>query len=515
MGATPSASQTLATSAAGNGNVPFITGRHCSRPSVLTCSSVLMSMSRSRTFTLASVRGESRYTSSLSCARPGASALKRPSASPKLAPKVRHSQRGMIASIEWLRQGDTCAHNRQLRGVRSAPSGLLFRGMLRSCLLAPGSSPAMAFLSQRRGDERTDGSQLAWRDAMRIGTRRRLELLGRVVGASILVGSAYGALINVAAYGVPRFGILIGAIHGFLLGSTIGSLEIFGTRVRLGRAVEQAPFLVTLLIKALIYGSIIAFVNIVEPGTRLVHVPLGTGPMQLVSIIFSFAVTGAVIFMLQISQIVGGRTLRDWVMGRYHRPRREERFFLFIDIAGSTALAERIGPVAVHRFLNGVFLLASDPVDDYRGEIYQYVGDEMVITWMEREGRLGARPIRCFAAIEAVLEAAAPDFLRDFGVAPRVRGALHFGSVVVGEVGGRKRDIVFHGDAMNTTSRLEHLARELDQRLVISDDAWCRLPIPDDWAFEDLGPHALRGRSRPVQVYAASRITPLREVSIC
>ena len=201
---------------------------------------------------------------------------------------------------------------------------------------------------------------------MRIGTRRRLELLGRVVGASVFLGGVYGALLNVAAYGTPRFGILIGAIHGFLLGSTLGLLEIFGTRSRLGRAVEQAPFLVTLLVKALTYGSIIAFVNIVEPGTRLVHVPLGTGPMQLVSIIFSFAVTGAVIFMLQISQIIGGRTLRDWVMGRYHRPRQEERFFLFVDIAGSTALAERIGPVAVHRFLNRVFLLASDPVDDYR-----------------------------------------------------------------------------------------------------------------------------------------------------
>ncbi|HKW94159.1 MAG TPA: adenylate/guanylate cyclase domain-containing protein, partial [Methylomirabilota bacterium] len=158
--------------------------------------------------------------------------------------------------------------------------------------------------------------------------------------------------------------------------------------------------------KVLIYGSLIAFVNIVEPGTRLLHVPLGTESLQLVSVIFSFAATGAVIFMLQISQIIGGRTLRDWVLGRYHRPRREERFFLFVDIVGSTALAERVGPVGVHQFLNRVFLLASDPVDDHRAEIYQYVGDEMVITWIGKVGRLGARPIRCFAGIEAALKAA-------------------------------------------------------------------------------------------------------------
>src|SRR5262249_11599801 len=74
------------------------------------------------------------------------------------------------------------------------------------------------------------------------------------------------------------------------------------------------------------------------------------GPLQLVSVIFSFGVTAAFIFMLQISQIIGQRTLRDWVLGRYHRPRQEHRFFLFIDIAGSTTLAERLGPVAVINF---------------------------------------------------------------------------------------------------------------------------------------------------------------------
>lgn len=49
---------------------------------------------------------------------------------------------------------------------------------------------------------------------------------------------------------------------------------------------------------------------------------------------------------------------------------------------------------------------------------------------------------------------------------------------------------------------------------VISVDARHRLPIPDDWAFEDLGPHALRGRSRTVQVDAVSRVNPLSEVPI-
>jgi adenylate cyclase len=339
---------------------------------------------------------------------------------------------------------------------------------------------------------------------MRTGTARRLGILGRVVAAGMLLGSTYGALLNFVAYGALQSGIPIGAIHGFLLSSTIGWLEIFGTRTRPGRVIERAPFLVTLLVKGFLYGSMIAFVNIVEPGTRLLHVPRGGGSVQLVSVIFSFGATLAFIFMLQISQIIGGRTLRDWVLGRYHRPRREERFFLFVDIAGSTALAERIGPVAVHQFLNRVFVLASDPVDDHRGEIYQYVGDEMVVTWTEAEGRPEGRPIACFAAIEAGLAAATPEFVRDFGLAPRVRGALHVGPVVVGEVGARKRDIVFHGDVMNTTSRLEQVARELDRRLVVSADAMGRLAEAERYALEDLGARVLRGRASPIQIYAVT-----------
>lgn len=336
------------------------------------------------------------------------------------------------------------------------------------------------------------------------GTRRRLWLLGRIALAGTLLGSAYGVLLNFAAYRAPQLGIAIGAIHGFLLSASIGWLEVFGTRTRPGRAIEQAPFLVTLLAKGLVYGSMIAFVNVFELGTRLLGVPVGAGPAQVVSVVFSFGATWAFMFMLQISRIIGGRTLRDWVLGRYHRPRQEERFFLFVDIAGSTTLAERIGPVAVHQFLNRVFVLASDPVDDHRGEIYQYVGDEMVITWTEAAGRTASRPIACFAAIEAALEAAEPDFVRDFGAAPRVRGALHVGPVVVGEVGGRRRDIVFHGDVMNTTARLEQVARELDRRLVISADAVGRLGGAGGYPVEDLGARMLRGRASPVQIYAVT-----------
>lgn len=91
------------------------------------------------------------------------------------------------------------------------------------------------------------------------------------------------------------------------------------------------------------------------------------------------------------------------MLGRYRRPRSKERFFLFVDIVGSTPVAERLGAHSVHRYLDRISQLASDPIDDHDGEVYQYVGDAIVITWTLAEGRAEARPLACFFAIEAAM----------------------------------------------------------------------------------------------------------------
>jgi adenylate cyclase len=80
--------------------------------------------------------------------------------------------------------------------------------------------------------------------------------------------------------------------------------------------------------------------------------------------------------------------------------------------------------------------------------------------------------------------------------------------VIAGEVGGSKRDIVFHGDVMNTTSRLEQVARELGRPFVVSGDALGRLANTGQYALDDLGEHALRGRTSPIRVYAVAASPP-------
>src|SRR5262249_56453213 len=107
---------------------------------------------------------------------------------------------------------------------------------------------------RRRGRRRRE-HQLQWlsnrtltkgASDMSAGTRRRLRLLGRIMLFGTLIGVAYSLILQLTVYGVPLTGAMIGAIHGLLLSGTIGALEIFGGRTPPGRAVEPAPFLVTL-----------------------------------------------------------------------------------------------------------------------------------------------------------------------------------------------------------------------------------------------------------------------------
>jgi len=343
---------------------------------------------------------------------------------------------------------------------------------------------------------------------MRGATRRRVRFLVRILIVGTLVGVGYGGLINLAVGRSGFTGSLAGAVHGATITAVIGSIEILWLPTRHGLSLQRAPFLVMFAVRWLVYGAVITAVNVGALGARVIGASTGATSLTPLSVIFSFVATFGFLFVFEISNLMGRRTLWNIVLGRYHRPRSEERFFLFVDIVGSTSLAERIGPAAVHRFLDRVFRLASDPIDDYGGEIYQYVGDEMVVTWTVAAARRDARPIACFFAIRTALDEAAPEFEREFGAAPGLRAALHAGPVISGEIGGSKRAIVFHGDVMNTAARLEQATRDLGRRFIVSADALSRLAGAERYAVEPLGPQALRGRAAPVEVYACAEGPP-------
>jgi adenylate cyclase len=119
-----------------------------------------------------------------------------------------------------------------------------------------------------------------------------------------------------------------------------------------------------------------------------------------------------------------------------------------------------------------------------------FVGDEVIVTWPENVGAIDCRPLRCFMAMREELSRASGQLEGEFGAAPRIRGSLHFGPVIVGEIGDVKRAIVFNGDVMNTAARLEELSRSVEGGFLAA--SLHRLAILDLTRFLDASRSPLR-----------------------
>ena len=326
---------------------------------------------------------------------------------------------------------------------------------------------------------------------------RKLRLL-----AAIIVGSVIGAICFVLARGfISPAGIEIGVLYGLLLSVAIGGISQFVLEGPMRGWLRSLSFTASLISRSAIYAAIIIPILFFQLGEVLAGIPVD--PLHKgfwISIAYSVAFVILANLVIGTVNIIGPRAFLNFITGRYHSPVEEDRFVLFVDIAGSTGLAERLGGVAIHRLLDRTFRLLTLAVVDYRGEVLDYVGDEVIVTWRERDGAVDCRPLRCFAAMRHELAGASDQFEREFGAVPRIRGSLHFGPVIVGEIGDVKRAIVFNGDVMNTAARLEELSRTVDGGFLASRTAMERFGSVPPFAIRDLGRLPIRGRIDGIDV---------------
>jgi adenylate cyclase len=329
----------------------------------------------------------------------------------------------------------------------------------------------------------------------------RLERKLRFFAAIIVVGTLAGLAANLAQGRSSPTSMLVGAGYGFLMCISIGTLELFVFDGRMREWLNDLSFTANLLVRSAIYAAIITLIQSLQLGEVIAGMPRDPAPQTFWSgFALSAAIAVAMNLGFSIANIIGPRALLNFVTGRYHSPVEENRFVLFVDIAGSTGLAERLGGVGIHRFLDRTFRLLTEAVVDWRGEVLDYVGDEIIVTWPEATGAVECRPLQCFVAMREVLVEAAGVFEREFGAAPKIRGSLHFGPVIIGEIGEVKRAIVFNGDVMNTAARLEELSRNVDGGFIASRAAMERFASAPPFAIRDLGRLPIRGRADGIDV---------------
>lgn len=329
----------------------------------------------------------------------------------------------------------------------------------------------------------------------------RLERKLRLLAVIIAVGTFAGLVVNLAQGRTSPASMVAGIVYGIFMSVAIGGVELFilggPMRVWLG----GLSFTANLIVRSTIYAAIIMIIQFSQSGEVIAGLPLETSKQNFWSgFIYSAVISVLMNLIFGIAYIIGPRTFLNFITGQYHTPVEENRFVLFVDIAGSTGVAERLGGVGIHRFLDRTFRLLNLSVVDYRGEVLNYVGDEVIVTWPERSGAIDCRPLRCFMAMRDELTLASSQLEREFAAAPRIRGSLHFGPVIVGEIGDIKRAIVFNGDVMNTAARLEELSRKVEGGFLASRAAIERFSSTLPFAVRDLGRFAIRGRTHGIDV---------------
>jgi adenylate cyclase len=346
-------------------------------------------------------------------------------------------------------------------------------------------------------------------------TRTRLQIVAVVALIAALAAVTIGWLRSHVEGFVYDFAELENGVrNGMTVGTLLAAVDLFYVQGPRGAWLRRLSFGRAVLIRALLYTAIIvasfAFNRLLfgllhgfeRSGLDYFGLPL------LRDTIIAFVIFLVISEFLQMRRVIGGRTLNALLLGRYHRPVREDRVFLLVDIKGSTALAERLGDERAHAFITSAFFDIDQPILEHGGEVYSYVGDGLIVSWPLARGVEDGRCLLCYLAIRATLAGRAHHYRQRYGIAPEIRAVLHAGPIVAGECGDAKLSIVYLGDTLNAAARLEETAKALDRACLVSGDLLRRTPLPATLAAEPLGPIALRGRQRPIDTYALEAAGP-------
>ncbi|MGH7388616.1 MAG: CHASE2 domain-containing protein [Candidatus Rokuibacteriota bacterium] len=196
-----------------------------------------------------------------------------------------------------------------------------------------------------------------------------------------------------------------------------------------------------------------------------------------------------------------GRRIRAEAPGL--RGERREVSVLFSDLRGFTTMSETLSAEQVATRLNEYFPAMTEAIFAHGGTINDFIGDAVMAIFGapldDPDHALNA--VRSALAMERALAALNARWAAD-GVAPLRMGiGVHSGPVFAGNVGGRARmKYTVVGDTVNVGARVEGLNKELGTTILITEETYARIGPGVD--AEDRGAMVVKGRARPVRVYA-------------
>jgi adenylate cyclase len=336
--------------------------------------------------------------------------------------------------------------------------------------------------------------------------KRKLKLLLTIC----VISSISGVVYQIVDIDQINFG---GIYLGLNLGLGFGILELFILSTY-QQQFQRLPFFWHLLIKSLLYtfiilivaGPIFLLLELREGGEVHAFQNNLLSPGFYSLIVYTLIMYTLLVFYMQVNRMVGEGVLIKFLWGRYYKPVKEERVFMFLDMKSSTTVAEKLGLQKYYALLDEFYHGITIPVLKNKAEIYQYVGDEVVFTWKTKSGVKDLNCVKIFFDIMDQLDQKHEKYLDKYGLVPEFKAGVHFGDIITAKIGDLKRVIVYNGDVMNTTARIQELCNQYNCKLLISGSLLEKLDLGTTYRSTFLDSVKLRGKEFEIDLHCVEKV---------
>ncbi len=299
--------------------------------------------------------------------------------------------------------------------------------------------------------------------------------------------------------------VVLGVLYGVILGLTGYYLErkIFW-KLSLGKVILfKALGSLALLTVLLWLLRFVLFDVFISPSLYLPGITLNEASWEYffyLLLIYYFFMTLIISFINQVNKKYGPGVLVPLLLGRYRNPKEEERIFMFMDLKSSTTTAEKLGHLRYSSFIRDCFVDVNEVLFPFCAQVYQYVGDEIVVMWPEDEGLKDHLCIRFYFACKKQFQHRAGYYMTNYGFLPDFKAGVHMGKVTAVEIGEIKKDIAYHGDTLNTSARIQSVCNEYNKDFLVSEYLLGKTEKDQRMKTEALGRILLRGKTEKIGI---------------
>lgn len=290
---------------------------------------------------------------------------------------------------------------------------------------------------------------------------------------------------------------------GLIMGILWGLLEIADHKfIKKQRRSFGATVFTKTIIYSLIFIVVTFFAAWIGSDSRDLALAYSLSNISLGNFIYFLLASFLYHFFKQMNKKFGSGILLKYLFGKYFNPKEESRIFMFLDLKSSTSIAENLNHILYSKLLQDCFNELTIPVIQNKGQIYQYAGDEAIITWIKEDGLNKANCLCFFYDFIKRIEQRKEYFKTTYNLFPEFKAGISSGQVTTAEIGEIKTEIVFHGDVLNTASRIQGYCNVFNKRLLVSEEIVQLMEANKNFIFNFMDELQLRGKESLSKIYS-------------